>query len=79
MLGIAQGRTNAEIAAELAMSVPTVKAHITHILTKLPAATAPRSPCWPMMLVWPDQPADIDGATHSACVSDACVSDACVK
>ena len=35
VLGIARGRTNAEIAAELAMSVPTVKAHITHILTKL--------------------------------------------
>jgi len=28
-------RTNAEIAAELYMSVATVKAHITHILTKL--------------------------------------------
>jgi DNA-binding NarL/FixJ family response regulator len=35
VLGIARGRTNAEIGAELAMSVPTVKAHITHILTKL--------------------------------------------
>ncbi len=35
VLGIAQGRTNAEIATDLAMSVPTVKAHITHILTKL--------------------------------------------
>ncbi len=35
VLAIAQGRTNAEIGAELAMSVPTVKAHITHILTKL--------------------------------------------
>jgi DNA-binding NarL/FixJ family response regulator len=32
---IARGRTNAEIAAELYMSVPTVKAHITHVLTKL--------------------------------------------
>ena len=32
---VARGRTNAEIAAELYMSVPTVKAHITHILTKL--------------------------------------------
>jgi DNA-binding NarL/FixJ family response regulator len=35
VLAIAQGKTNAEIGAELAMSVATVKAHITHILTKL--------------------------------------------
>jgi len=35
VVAIARGRTNAEIAAELYMSVPTVKAHITHILTKL--------------------------------------------
>ena len=34
-LAIAHGDTNAEIAAKLYMSVPTVKAHITHILTKL--------------------------------------------
>jgi DNA-binding NarL/FixJ family response regulator len=31
---IADGQTNAEIAASLFMSVPTVKAHVTHILTK---------------------------------------------
>src|SRR5580692_7762441 len=31
---IAEGLTNAEIAAALLMSVPTVKAHVTHILTK---------------------------------------------
>jgi DNA-binding NarL/FixJ family response regulator len=31
---IAEGRSNAEIAAALLMSVPTVKAHVTHILTK---------------------------------------------
>jgi DNA-binding NarL/FixJ family response regulator len=34
-LATGQGKTNAEIAADLAMSVPTVKAHITHALTKL--------------------------------------------
>lgn len=32
---IGQGRSNAEIAAELFMSVATVKAHVTHIFTKL--------------------------------------------
>jgi DNA-binding NarL/FixJ family response regulator len=31
---IAEGQTNAEIAGSLLMSVPTVKAHVTHILTK---------------------------------------------
>jgi DNA-binding NarL/FixJ family response regulator len=31
---IAAGQTNAEIAAALLMGVPTVKAHVTHILTK---------------------------------------------
>ncbi|MGH3250657.1 MAG: response regulator [Trebonia sp.] len=31
---IAEGQTNAEIAAALLMGVPTVKAHVTHILTK---------------------------------------------
>jgi DNA-binding NarL/FixJ family response regulator len=35
VLAVAHGHTNAEIAADLAMSVATVKAHITHILTKL--------------------------------------------
>jgi DNA-binding NarL/FixJ family response regulator len=35
VLGIARGQTNAEISARLFMSVATVKAHITHILTKL--------------------------------------------
>jgi DNA-binding NarL/FixJ family response regulator len=35
LLAVGRGRTNAEISAELYMSVATVKAHITHILTKL--------------------------------------------
>ena len=35
VLAVARGRTNVEIAAELFMTVATVKAHITHILTKL--------------------------------------------
>ncbi|HVT67315.1 MAG TPA: response regulator transcription factor [Trebonia sp.] len=38
---IGAGQTNAEIAAALLMSVPTVKAHVTHILTK--AALANRT------------------------------------
>jgi DNA-binding NarL/FixJ family response regulator len=32
---IGQGKTNAQIAADLYMSIPTVKAHVSHILTKL--------------------------------------------
>ncbi|MDA0563630.1 response regulator transcription factor [Streptomonospora sp. S1-112] len=35
VLAVAQGRTNAEIAAELYMSVATVKAHVSSVLTKL--------------------------------------------
>jgi DNA-binding NarL/FixJ family response regulator len=35
LLAVAQGKTNAEIAAELFMSVATVKAHVSRILTKL--------------------------------------------
>ena len=31
---IADGQANAEIAVSLLMSVPTVKAHVTHILAK---------------------------------------------
>ncbi|MGR6913799.1 response regulator [[Actinomadura] parvosata] len=34
-LAIAQGRTNADIAADLVMGVTTVKAHVSSILTKL--------------------------------------------
>lgn len=36
-IAIGQGSSNAEIAAELHMSVATVKAHISHIFTKLEA------------------------------------------
>jgi DNA-binding NarL/FixJ family response regulator/membrane protein DedA with SNARE-associated domain len=55
VVAIARGRTNAEIAAELYMSVPTVKAHITHILTKLRLGTGPRSPCSPATPTSPEQ------------------------
>ncbi|NSC25125.1 response regulator transcription factor [Streptomyces albus subsp. chlorinus] len=34
-LGVGRGRTNAEIGASLYMSVPTVKTHVSRILTKL--------------------------------------------
>lgn len=34
-VAIARGRTNADIAAELAMGITTVKAHVSSILTKL--------------------------------------------
>jgi DNA-binding NarL/FixJ family response regulator len=34
-LAVGQGRSNAEIAAELFMSVATVKAHVSRVLTKL--------------------------------------------
>lgn len=34
-LAVAQGMTNAEIAASCFMSLPTVKSHVSHILTKL--------------------------------------------
>jgi DNA-binding NarL/FixJ family response regulator len=35
VLGIAQGRSNAELAAALHISVATVKAHVSNILSKL--------------------------------------------
>jgi DNA-binding NarL/FixJ family response regulator len=34
-VAVAQGKANAEIAAELYMSVATVKAHVSRLLTKL--------------------------------------------
>ena len=34
-LAIGQGRSNAEIATELYLSLPTVKAHVSRIFTKL--------------------------------------------
>ena len=35
VLAVARGRSNADIAAELFMSVATVKAHVSSVLTKL--------------------------------------------
>jgi DNA-binding NarL/FixJ family response regulator len=35
VVAIAGGASNAEVAADLHMSVATVKAHVTHILVKL--------------------------------------------
>lgn len=35
VLAVAQGKSNAQIGSELYLSVATVKAHISHILTKL--------------------------------------------
>ncbi len=37
-VAVGQGKSNAEIAAELFMSLPTVKAHVSHILVKLELA-----------------------------------------
>ena len=37
-VAVGQGKSNAEIAADLFMSVATVKAHVSHILVKLEAA-----------------------------------------
>jgi DNA-binding NarL/FixJ family response regulator len=37
-VAIGQGKSNAEIAGELFMSVPTVKAHVSHILVKMGVA-----------------------------------------
>ena len=37
-LAVAQGKSNADVAAELYMSVATVKAHVSRVLTKLDAA-----------------------------------------
>jgi DNA-binding NarL/FixJ family response regulator len=36
-MAVAQGKSNAEVAAELYMSVATVKAHVSRVLTKLEA------------------------------------------
>lgn len=35
VLAIAAGKSNAELARDLCMSVATVKAHVSHILAKL--------------------------------------------
>ena len=51
---LGQGRTNAQIASELVLSVRTVDSHVAALLAKLGARTAGRPPpgplswaCWP--------------------------------
>jgi DNA-binding NarL/FixJ family response regulator len=51
---VAEGLTNADIADQLYMSVPTVKAHITHIRTKLGLTNRTQSRCSRTMPGWPD-------------------------
>ncbi len=41
---LAQGRANRDIAAELVVTLDTVKRHVSHILAKLARSTGPRSP-----------------------------------
>jgi DNA-binding NarL/FixJ family response regulator len=57
---IAEGQTNAEIAAALLMSVPTVKAHVTHILTKAGLANRTQIALLAHDAAWPED--DRDGA-----------------
>lgn len=38
VLAVARGRTNAEIADELFLSIATVKTHLSHAMTKLDLA-----------------------------------------
>ena len=48
---VASGRTNREVAGELALSVKTVEYHLGHVFTKLGVASrsqlAAASPSWP--------------------------------
>ena len=53
-VAIGQGKSNAEIAAELFMSVATVKAHVSRLFQKLDSTTGSRSRCSPMTLGWPE-------------------------
>ena len=43
---LARGRTNAEIAAELFITVGTVKTHLSHVHTKLPARNRVEIAMW---------------------------------
>ena len=45
-VAVGQGKSNAEIARELFMSVPTVKAHVSHIFVKLQLANRVQIAIW---------------------------------
>ena len=44
---VAQGRTDADIAGQLYISIRTVRSHLDRIRDKTGAAAAPTSPAWP--------------------------------
>ena len=62
---IAEGMTNAEIAAELSVAPKTVSAHVEHILAKLGVARRTEVAAWAagIRAAEPPQPAAI-AATH---------------
>jgi DNA-binding CsgD family transcriptional regulator len=52
VLLIARGRSNGEIAAELYLSEPTVKTHVTRVFAKLGVLTESRPSSSPMKQAW---------------------------